>query len=75
MGTFHQHVLTLIPAWICNYTLRKVWVEITNPFPNLNGTIFLRKMGGGGGKMGLGLWPKIWIWGGGTEKKGKKGAG
>ena len=39
-GTFYQHVLTLIPAWICNYTLRKVCVEITNPFPNLNSATF-----------------------------------
>ena len=34
-------------------------------------------MGGGGGKMGLGFWQKIWIWYGGTGKKNKekKGAG
>ena len=35
----------LIPAWICNYTLRKVWVEITNPFPNLNGATFNWSLG------------------------------
>ena len=32
-------------------------------------------MGGGGDKMGLGLWQKIWIWGGGTEKKNKEKKG
>ena len=35
----------LIPAWIYNYTLRKVWVEITNPFPNLNGATFNWSLG------------------------------
>ena len=44
-GTFYQHILTLIPAWICNYALRKVWVEITNPFPNLNGATFNWSLG------------------------------
>ena len=29
---------TLIPAWIINYTLSKVWDEITYPFLNFNGT-------------------------------------
>ena len=34
---FYYHGLTLIPAWISNYTLYNVWDEITNPFPNYNG--------------------------------------
>ena len=29
--------LTLIPAWISNYSHYKVWGEVTYPFPNLNG--------------------------------------
>ena len=34
---FYWHGLTLIPAWINNYTHYKVWDEITYPFPNFNG--------------------------------------
>ena len=30
-------VLTLIPAWISNYMLSKVWDEITYPFLKING--------------------------------------
>ena len=36
-GPFHQHGLTLIPAWISNYIHYKVWDEITYPFLNFNG--------------------------------------
>ena len=36
-GPFYQHCLTLIPARISNYTIYKVWGEITYPFSNLNG--------------------------------------
>ena len=35
-GTFFQGPL-LIPAWIRNYDLCKVCVEITFPFPNFKG--------------------------------------
>ena len=35
-GPFYQHGLTLIPAWINNYTLHDVWDEITYPFLNFN---------------------------------------
>ena len=34
-GPFYNHGLTLIPAWISNHMSRKVWDEITYPFPNL----------------------------------------
>ena len=30
-------LLTLIPAWINDYTHYNVWDEITNPFLNFNG--------------------------------------
>ena len=30
-------ILTLIPAWISNHMLSKVWDEITYPFLNFNG--------------------------------------
>ena len=33
----YQHGLTLIPAWISNYTHYIVWDEITYPFLNFNG--------------------------------------
>ena len=33
----YQHGLTLIPAWISNYTHYNVWDEITYPFLNFNG--------------------------------------
>ena len=33
----YKHGLTLIPAWIRNYTLGKVWDEITYPFLNFSG--------------------------------------
>ena len=33
----YWHGLSLIPAWVSNYTPRKVWDKITYPFPNLNG--------------------------------------
>ena len=36
---FYWHGLTLIPAWICNYILSKVWDEITYPFLNFNGAL------------------------------------
>ena len=36
-GPFYHHGLTLIPAWINNHMPRKMWAEITYPFPNLNG--------------------------------------
>ena len=36
-GPFYQHGLTLIPAWISNYTHYNVWDEITYPFLNFNG--------------------------------------
>ena len=35
-GPFYCHALTLIPAWISNHMARKVWDEITYPFPNFN---------------------------------------
>ena len=34
---FYWHGLTLILAWISNYTHYNGWDEITNPFLNLNG--------------------------------------
>ena len=34
---FYWHGLTVIPAWISNYTHYKVLDEITCPFPNFNG--------------------------------------
>ena len=34
---FHYHGLTLIPAWICNHMLSKMWDDITYPFSNFNG--------------------------------------
>ena len=36
-GTFHKRRLTLIPAWISNYTHYNVWDEITYSFLNFNG--------------------------------------
>ena len=36
-GTFYQHGLTLIPAWISNHVPSNIWNEITYPFPNFNG--------------------------------------
>ena len=36
-GPFHKHGLTLIPAWISNYTHYTAWGEITYPFLNFNG--------------------------------------
>ena len=36
LGSLYQAVLTLIPAWICNYTHYKVCDVITYPFPNFN---------------------------------------
>ena len=36
-GPFYWHGLTLIPAWISNHTLSKVWEEITYPSLNFNG--------------------------------------
>ena len=36
-GPFYWHGLTLIPTWISYHMSRKVWVEITYPFPNFNG--------------------------------------
>ena len=34
-GTFYSHGLSLIPAWICNHMLSKVWDEITLSIPKL----------------------------------------
>ena len=36
-GPFYHHGLTLISAWISHHMPRKVWAEITYPFPNFNG--------------------------------------
>ena len=36
-GPFYHHGLTLIPTWISNHMPRKVWAEISYPFPNFNG--------------------------------------
>ena len=36
-GPCFWHGLTLIPAWISNYSHDKVWHEITCLFPNFNG--------------------------------------
>ena len=36
-GLFYLQGLTLIPAWIINYTHYKVLDEITFPFPNFSG--------------------------------------
>ena len=36
-GLFYKHDLTLIPVWISNYMLAKLWDEITYPFLNFNG--------------------------------------
>ena len=38
-GPFYYHGLTLISAWISNYTHYGVWDEITYPFLNFNGAI------------------------------------
>ena len=38
-GPFYYHWLTLISAWISNYTHYNVWDEITYPFLNFNGAI------------------------------------
>ena len=35
-GLFYYHGLTLIPAWISNHMLSKVWDEITYLFLNFN---------------------------------------
>ena len=37
-GPFYEHGLTLILAWISNYTHYNVWGEINYPFLNFNGT-------------------------------------
>ena len=34
---FYEHGLTLIPAWINNYTHYNAWDEINYPFLNFNG--------------------------------------
>ena len=34
---FYEHGVTLMPAWIINYTHYNVWDEITYPFLNFNG--------------------------------------
>ena len=36
-GPFYWHGLTLIPAWITNYTHYDVWDEIIYPFLNCSG--------------------------------------
>ena len=36
-GRFYKHGLTLIPEWISNHVLSKVWGEITYPLLNFNG--------------------------------------
>ena len=35
-GPFHQHGLTLIPAWLSNHMLSKICDEVTYSFPNFN---------------------------------------
>ena len=35
-GHFYWHGLTLIPEWISEYVINKVWDEITYPFPNIS---------------------------------------
>ena len=37
VGLFYKHGLTLSPAWISNYMLKKVWDEITYSFLSFNG--------------------------------------
>ena len=37
LGPIYKHGLTLIPAWISNHILSKVWELITNSFSNFNG--------------------------------------
>ena len=36
MAPFYWHGLTVIPAWISNYTHYNVWDEIIYPFLNFN---------------------------------------
>ena len=36
-GTFYEHGLTLIPAWISNHMIGNVWGPIAYPFLNFNG--------------------------------------
>ena len=38
-GPFHQHGLTLIPAWLSNHMLSKICDEVTYSFPNFNSCI------------------------------------
>ena len=38
LGPLLLHDLTLIPPWISNHMPGKVWVKITYPFLNFNGT-------------------------------------
>ena len=40
-GSFYQHGLTLLPAWINNYINYEMWYEITYPFPNFIGRAVL----------------------------------
>ena len=37
-GPFYEHRLTLIPAWISNPIVSKMWDEITYQFSNFNGS-------------------------------------
>ena len=37
-GPFNLHGLTLIPEWISNHMLSKMWDEITYPFLNFSRT-------------------------------------
>ena len=38
LASFYKYGLTWIPTWIqSNQMTNKVWGDITNPFPNVNG--------------------------------------
>ena len=38
-GPFYEHRLNSIPTWISYYMHRRVWNEMTDPFPNINDAI------------------------------------
>ena len=42
-GPFYWHGLTLIPAWISDYTHYNQWDEINYPFLNFNGCLGMDK--------------------------------
>ena len=78
MGTFYQHVLTLT-HW---GRVTHIYISELTIIGSDNGLspgrhqAIIKWAGAGVRYMGLGLWQKIWIWGGGTrKKKEKKGAG